>query len=125
MRGCTRLRLRQASCARMRSVVRLAVAFACLNSLSAFSQSPLISTQPLGQTVLGGSNLPFSVPATGANPLYYTWRFNGSSVVADGTASVLTITNAQPGQSGDYSVVVSNAFGVITSQVARATVFSP
>jgi hypothetical protein len=63
----------------------------------------------------------FSVVATGAG-LTYQWLFDGTDM--DGaTNRTLMVTNAQPAQSGYYSVIVSNASGSVTSQVAVLKVF--
>jgi dienelactone hydrolase len=45
--------------------------------------------------------------------------------LAGETHSGLFLANAQPAQSGYYSVIVSNASGCVTSQVARLKVFLP
>jgi hypothetical protein len=76
--------------------------------------APSIITAPTSQTVAQGNTLSASVSASGSAPLAYSWRQNGT-VLAEATNSSLTIANAQPTNSGSYSVVVSNPFGSITS----------
>src|SRR5206468_8104356 len=50
---------------------------------------PLITTQPLSQSVAVGSNATFNVTASGTGPLSYQWLFNGGAI--DGaTASSYT-----------------------------------
>ena len=69
-----------------------------------------------------------SVTASGSAPLSYRWFLNNTNVVTDSgniggtTTAQLTLFNALPAQSGNYSVVVSNSAGVVTSIVARLTV---
>ncbi len=81
-----------------------------------------IITPPANTTAYQGSNATFTVTATGTQPLSYQWRFNGADV-AGATTSALTRSPALPSHSGNYQVVVSNAFGVATSQVATLVVY--
>jgi endonuclease/exonuclease/phosphatase family metal-dependent hydrolase len=82
---------------------------------------PVIATPPQSQTVAAGQNAPFSVSVTGATPVAYQWRFNGTNL-ANATASSFTRTNAQPADAGSYSVVITNTYGAITSLNAALTV---
>lgn len=82
---------------------------------------PSISTEPADQTVSVGQMAIFAVGVNGAEPLAYQWRFNGVDL-ADATASQLTLNNTQTNQAGGYSVVVTNAFGAVTSRVAALVV---
>jgi hypothetical protein len=83
--------------------------------------APTILTQPQNKTVPAGSNVVFTVTATGSNPLQYQWRLNGSALAGQ-TSATLTLNNVTTNQSGGYSVVVSNPAGVVTSQVAQLTI---
>jgi hypothetical protein len=85
---------------------------------------PFITSQPQGQTATPGSTVTFMVTAGGAPPLSYQWQFNSTNI-AGATANSLTLTNVQPGQAGNYLVVVSNALGAVTSSNAVLAVFSP
>jgi len=80
--------------------------------------------QPQPQTVIQGSNATFSVSATGDLPFTYQWRFNGTNLPG-ATANPLVLTGVQTNQAGNYSVVVSNAFGFATSSNALLTVRVP
>ncbi|MDB6027417.1 MAG: hypothetical protein JWM68_3640 [Verrucomicrobiales bacterium] len=82
---------------------------------------PSIATQPVSQTVAQGSAATFSVVATGTAPLTYQWKFNGVNI-SGATASSYTKSNAQPADQGNYTVVVSNAAGSVTSSAASLTV---
>src|SRR6266481_833493 len=87
------------------------------------SNPPAITSQPQSQTVVQGSNATFTVTAFGTAPLSFQWSFNGAPV--DGaTASSYTRTNVQPGDAGDYFVVVTNTAGSATSSNATLTVRS-
>jgi endonuclease/exonuclease/phosphatase family metal-dependent hydrolase len=82
---------------------------------------PSITTQPLSQTNALGGSVTFTVVATGATPLTYQWRLYNTNLSSASAAS-LSLTNIQPINAGDYTVVVTNAFGSITSAVAKLTV---
>jgi Concanavalin A-like lectin/glucanases superfamily/Immunoglobulin domain/Bacterial Ig domain/Immunoglobulin I-set domain len=82
---------------------------------------PTITSQPVGRTVNEGTNVSFTVAATGTAPLFYQWSRNASAIPA-GTNATLSLTNVPLGASGNYVVIVSNAGGSATSQVAVLTV---
>jgi bacillolysin len=84
-------------------------------------EPPVIVTQPVASSVNAGATVAFSVFATGTAPLYYQWRKNGG-VLAGQTNATLTLTQVQPANSGDYSVVVGNSAGSVTSALAALTV---
>ena len=84
-------------------------------------QPPTILVQPQSQSVSGGTNVTFSVGVAGSSPLFYQWLFNGSNLV-NGTGAVLQLTNVQAEDAGPYSVVISNAYGTVTSSNAILTV---
>jgi hypothetical protein len=56
--------------------------------------------------------------------LAYQWRFKTSTILG-ATNSALTLNNVQSTAEGNYSVVVSNAFGSVTSSNALLTVIQP
>jgi subtilase family serine protease len=91
---------------------------------------PAITLQPVSQTNLAGSTLTFSAAARGTAPLSYQWRTNGvnlvnGSVISGATTSNLTLTAINSSYAGNYTLVVSNAYGAITSSVATLTVVLP
>ena len=53
--------------------------------------------------------------ASGAHPLEYQWRINGIDR-AESTNSILALTDLQVSQSGDYSITVGNASGMVTNR---------
>jgi hypothetical protein len=93
-------------------------------SASPLFAPPLILTPPLSQTVGAGSNVQFTVVVAliGSPAPSYQWLFNGADVISGATNSDLHLANLQLSQSGIYSVVVSNAFGAVTSSPAALTV---
>ena len=85
--------------------------------------APAITGQPLSQSVAPGSNATFTVTATGTS-LSYQWLFN-TGVIGGATASSYTVTGAQTNNAGNYSVVVTNTAGTVTSSNALLTVNPP
>lgn len=88
---------------------------------------PVITSQPLPQTVMAGSPAAFSVIASSAQT--YTWRLNATNVVGDPRASGydtpnLVISNTLPSDSGSQlSCVVGNSAGSVVSANALLTVY--
>jgi hypothetical protein len=80
-----------------------------------------IATQPQGQSVAVGDTPMFSVGAAGSAPFSYQWLFNNNPI-SGANQSTFTITNAQPSNAGNYSVIVSNSNSSVTSAVAVLTV---
>ena len=84
---------------------------------------PAIQTQPLSQSVAAGNGVQFSVTASGRPTPTYQWNFGGSPING-ATSSSYSITSAQSGNAGDYTVTVTNAMGSVTSSRATLTVAS-
>jgi hypothetical protein len=84
---------------------------------------PAITTQPVSQSIQAGSNVTFSVTASGTSPLNYQWRFNGQNI-SNATNAILTLNFVGAGKSGGYSVVVWNAYGSVTSATASLAVLT-
>lgn len=82
---------------------------------------PTVTLQPQDRSVLTGGDATFSVSAQGTPPLGFYWQFDGVNLPG-ATASVLTLTNVSSAQAGQYRAVITNAFGSVTSSVARLTV---
>ena len=82
---------------------------------------PIITTQPQNLSVTAGSNVSFSVVASGTPGPTYQWYFNGT-LFGGGTDSSLSFSNARNTDAGDYTVVVTNTLGSATSAKATLTV---
>ena len=81
----------------------------------------LINAQPTNCSSVAGGSATFTALAYGAPPFTYQWLFNGTNI--DGaTNSLLTLTNVQSYNEGEYSVVVSSLYDSITSSNATLTV---
>jgi hypothetical protein len=88
---------------------------------------PVITTQPTSQSNYVGTTFFFSVAASSAAPLTYQWRKDGtalsnSSHIVGSQSNSCRINFAQTNDSGNYTVVLANASGSVTSQVAVLTV---
>jgi hypothetical protein len=81
---------------------------------------PFITASPVSATASVGSAVSFEVAAGGTPALAYQWRFNGTNL-AGATGSSYTRLNAQAGHAGQYSVVITNASGSVTSAPAQLT----
>ncbi|HEX8145161.1 MAG TPA: pectinesterase family protein [Pyrinomonadaceae bacterium] len=83
---------------------------------------PSILTQPADTNAPLGSPASLSVVATGNN-LFYQWFKNGT-IIQGATGAALNFASAQPTDSANYTVVVSNSSGSITSAPAKLLVVS-
>ena len=78
---------------------------------------PSITSQPTNLHAYFGSNVTFSVMGTGVDPLAYQWYFNGG-LIGGATAKNYTVTGVSTSTVGNYTVVLSNPGGSVTSSVA-------
>jgi alpha-tubulin suppressor-like RCC1 family protein len=81
---------------------------------------PTFTQQPAGQTVLAGTNVTLTAGAFGTPPLRYQWLLEGTAL-AGATRTSLSLSNVQPSQSGNYSLLASNVYGVTGSSNALLT----
>jgi large repetitive protein len=89
------------------------------------STPPTITTEPADQVVGVNSNATFSViGSAGMPPFGYQWFFNDVGI-GGATNSFLALTNVMLAAQGNYQVVITNAFGSVTSRVATLTVLCP
>jgi uncharacterized repeat protein (TIGR03803 family) len=93
---------------------------------------PVIDCQPQGRVNMVGTTTSFSVTATSIAPLTCQWRKNGvnlaegaqpsGATISGTTTTDLMIANVQMSDAGDYTVLVANDYGSVTSSVAALTV---
>jgi hypothetical protein len=91
---------------------------------------PVITAQPESLTNLAGTTATFNATASGSAPLSYQWQQNGVNLgnagrVSGVTGTTLTVTSVQSPDTGVYTLVASNAVGVVTSTPAILTVLAP
>ena len=102
-------------------------------TLTVLNALPSITTQPVSQEIVAGQFVTFSVTTGGLMPQYFQWEAGAvgsgiyTNLIAGGqfsavTNATLTISNLTLGNAEDYVLVVSNAYGSITSAPATLTV---
>jgi hypothetical protein len=84
--------------------------------------APSITAQPASQTVTAGQYATFSVAATGTAPLTYRWQKNGAAVGGANSASYTTPATSTGDNGAQFTVVVGNSAGSVTSSTATLTV---
>jgi endonuclease/exonuclease/phosphatase family metal-dependent hydrolase len=89
--------------------------------LNVSNAPPAILLQPQNQNVLAGQTATFSVTASGTLPLNFQWLFNGTNL-SGVTTNPFVLTNVQSANAGNYSVVITNVAGSLTSSVATLAI---
>jgi hypothetical protein len=89
---------------------------------AAMESAPTITIQPASRTVTAGQPATFSVIASGAPTLTYQWRKNGTSVGGATSASYTTAATTASDKGTQFTVVVKNSAGSVTSNPASLTV---
>ena len=82
---------------------------------------PQINIHPKSMMVSVADTATFRVDAGGSSPLFYFWM-RDDKLMEGVTNIALALTNIQFADTGKYSVIVSNAFGIATSNPAMLTV---
>ena len=87
--------------------------------------APSITTQPASQTVIAGHTATFSVTATGTAPLTYQWRKNGTAIPGATSPTYTTPPTKTADNGAQFTAVVTNYAGSVTSNAATLTVTAP
>jgi hypothetical protein len=95
--------------------------FADVIPSSSGSNPPFISVQPQGSDISAGTSFTFTNVTGGDEPLSYQWRKDGGAI-SGATGSTYNIPSTIVGDSGDYTVVITNTSGSITSSIATLNV---
>ena len=104
------------------AVVRNAAGFAVSRSARVTVViPPRITLQPVGLSVLPGSNVTFTVAAVGTGTIRYQWRKDGVDIPG-ATLATLSVPNAQLVNEGEYQAVVSDDLTTIQSVAVRLIV---
>lgn len=129
---------RQTGFSQMTISIRGFVVFVLLSAAAFFAGSPTafaqpipsITTQPQSRSVIVGTNVSFTVIASGQTPLAYQWYFKGveltdSARVSGSSSATLVLSNVITNDAGNYFVIISNKHGTATSSTATLTVLVP
>ena len=88
------------------------------------NEPPSITKPPESMSTYTGGQAIFTVGVLGVEPFTYQWSFN-EQPLADATNQTLVINPVSSAHAGQYSVVVSNAFGHATSPPATLVIETP
>ncbi|MBM3844970.1 MAG: hypothetical protein FJ405_01620, partial [Verrucomicrobia bacterium] len=88
------------------------------------ADAPVITQQPQGATVVGGTSASLSVVATGRAPLTYQWRRDGQNI-GGATSATLTLNPILVSEAGSYTVIVLDGNGSVESTAAELIVLQP
>jgi hypothetical protein len=97
---------------------------------AAVTGGPGIYAQPTNQTANAGTAATFTVGVFGGTPLSYQWRKDGVDLhnggnISGASSATLSINNVLSGDTGGYSVVVTNIYATATSAAATLTINDP
>jgi hypothetical protein len=101
------------------------------NTLTVFVPVTIQVEPPKSVKPTPGAPLNLFVTASGAEPLSFQWYVNETNALSDGpeitgaTTSNLTIYPLAPDNAGNYSVVVSNLYGSVTSSIVTLSIPRP
>jgi hypothetical protein len=90
--------------------------------LNVLTSLPIITSQPTPATRWSGFAFTFSVSAIGSSPISYQWQRNG--VAIGGATSASYSAAASGGNAGNYTCVLTNPYGAVTSSAAALTVLT-
>jgi len=82
---------------------------------------PIITTQPVNKSATAGGSVTFTAAAISGTTFHYQWEKNGVAV-SGATSAKLTLTKVVPANDGNYTVVVTNTVGSVTSSKATLAV---
>jgi hypothetical protein len=106
------------------TVTNLAGSTTSSNATLTVIDPPWITAQPLGQRIILGGYVSFNVSVSNPPPLHYQWRFNSASLL-NATNATYAIQAVAATNAGNYSVIVTNLAGSVTSSNALLTVIVP
>jgi hypothetical protein len=86
---------------------------------------PVITTQPVSQTVVAGQTATFMVAVTGLTPMTFQWKRNNVNISGANSSTYTTPVTTSSDNGAQFKVYISNASGNTTSNVATLTVNTP
>jgi hypothetical protein len=91
-------------------------------TVSTPTAAPAITTQPASQAALVGQRATFTVAASGSPAPTYQWRRQGQDIAGATAAAYTTPPTTLADNGAQFTVVVSNSAGSVTSAAATLTV---
>jgi hypothetical protein len=76
--------------------------------------APILTAAPSTAYVRANANVSLAAGAEGTPPLNYQWQFNAATITNQ-TNATLNLPNVQPANSGNYSVIITNNYGSIST----------
>jgi hypothetical protein len=87
--------------------------------------APVITTQPLSQTIPESGNVTFTSAATGSpGPLTYQWQYNDTDIPG-ATNTSYSLTGVTDGNSGNYRVKVTDGNNLFSYSAEAALIVAP
>ena len=84
----------------------------------------VIVSSPVAQNVAAGASVWFHVVVNGTPPFTFQW-YHGDTPIPTGTKATLHLTNVSDADAGNYSVMIGNSSGSVTSDEAMLSVIDP
>jgi hypothetical protein len=84
--------------------------------------APIVTTHPASQTVTAPATATFSVAATGTGPLTYQWKKNNVNIPGANSSTYTTPATTSADNGAQFTVLVSNSAGSVSSNPATLTV---
>ena len=94
-------------------------------TVKSLAVAPSVTAQPVSQTITAGQTAMFSVTGTGTVPMSYQWRKNGGAISGATASTYQTPVTTVSDNASQFTVVMSNSAGSVTSGGATLTVKSP
>ena len=94
-----------------------------VSHLAVITSPPILTRVPASAVRFINTRASFACAAIGSQPLTYQWKHDGA-VMAGATSPTLALTDLQPADAGQYTVVVNNPLGT-TQAVANLTLMTP
>ena len=106
----------------VRNSAGVATSNAVTLNVKAAAVAPSITVQPLARSVVAGQAATFSVTTTGTGPMAYQWKKTGSPITGAISSSYTTVLTTPSDNGAQFTVLVSNSAGNVTSIPALLTV---
>jgi hypothetical protein len=91
--------------------------------LTVLTSPPILTQVPASAVRFVNARMSFTSAAIGSQPLTYAWK-HGDAVIPGATSPTLTLTDLQPTDAGQYTVIVSNPLGT-NQATATLTLMTP